>query len=371
MAAVAVIEFAFSPASAAGLEALAYVGTYTSGESRGIYAFRFDDDTGRLTLLGLAASTEDPSYLAWDIAGAHLYAVNELPATRGSDGFVSAFARTPYDYRLRLLGKASTGGMGPCHLVVTRGGKLFAANFGSGSLAGFLLRPDGMLGERSFFIQFQGSGPDPKRQEAPHAHCVVADPSGRFVLVCDLGTDRVMVYRIGDKDAFAAPADPAFFTVSGGSGPRHLAFSRDASRIYVIAELKSTVSVFSWDSAAGRASLLQTVSTLPSDWVGTSTAAEVRLTPDGRFLYASNRGHDSIAMFPVLPDGRLGTVHTEPCGGRTPRFFTFDPSGQFMLCACQNSDSIRVLHRDTSTGLLAGVGEPVPIGKPVCILFAP
>ncbi len=349
-----------------------YIGTYTDGTSRGIYRFAFDPATGAMTEPVLAAETKNPSFLALHPNGRYLYAVGEVSSFEGAKtGSVSAFAIDAKTGDLVLLNQQSSAGAGPCHLVVDKtGASVLVANYGGGTVAVLPIEADGRLKPASSVRAHEGSGPNKGRQEKPHAHGIYLDAAERFALSPDLGADRVFVYRFDAAKGTlepqgAAPLDP-------GSGPRHLAFHPTGKYVYVINELLSTVTAFSYDAAKGALAKLQTVSALPAGFSGESWTAEVAVSPDGRFLYGSNRGDDSLAVFRVdAATGRLTAVGHAPVGGKTPRHFTLDPTGRFILVAHQGSGGAAVLRRDPSTGMPGPAGPPVKVDKPVCLLPAP
>jgi 6-phosphogluconolactonase len=309
---------------------LVYIGTYTEKGSKGIYACRFDPATDRLTSVGLAVETVDPSFLAIDPSGRFLYAVNEISQYEGrTSGAVSAFAIAPGTGKLTFLNEVASGGAGPCHLTVDKTGKyVLVANYGGGSLAVFPILSDGRLEQASAFVQHKGASVNPQRQEGPHVHSVYMSPDNRFVISADLGLDEVFIYRFDAAKGTLAPNVPPSATVSSGAGPRHFAFSPNGKFGYVIDELQSTITPFSYEAAKGALDVLQPVSTLPPDFKGESTAAEVEVHPSGRFLYASNRGLDSIAVFAI--NSRKGTLTLQaevPTLGKTPRSFAIDTTG--------------------------------------------
>jgi 6-phosphogluconolactonase len=357
-------------ASAAGL--LVYVGTYTKGESEGIYAFRLDPASGALSPAGLAARSDQPSFLALHPGRRHLYAVNEVEEMNGEKtGSVSAFEIDAATGRLGFLNRQPSGGGAPCHLVVDPTGRfVLVANYAGGSVAVLPIEEGGRLGAPTHVAQHAGSSAHPERQTGPHAHWVGLDPEDRFVLASDLGLDKVMVYRL-DRDAGRLAAnDPAAADLPPGAGPRHVAFHRTPSVAYVITELRSGVTVFSWDAGRGLLRELQAVPTLPGDFTGENTTAEVAVHPSGRFLYGSNRGHDSLAVFRVdASTGRLAPAGHAPTRGKAPRHFAIDPSGQWLIAANQESDSLTVFRIDQETGGLTPAGQPVAVGTPVCVLF--
>lgn len=350
-----------------------YVGTYTDGGSRGIYRLELNPDSGAATDPVLVGESENPSFLALHPNGRVLYAVNELATFRGEPtGAVSAFAIDPATGALALLNQQPSRGAAPCHLVVdTAGRHLLVANYGSGSVAVLPLAPDGRLQAASSVHQHTGSGPNTARQQGPHAHAVVLDAAERFAFEADLGADRIFTDRFDADAGTLHPNDPPAIALDPGSGPRHLAWHPSGRYLYAINELRSTITAFKYDAGGGVLTAVQTVETLPAGFSGQNTAAEIAISPNGRFLYGSNRGHDSLAVFSIVADsGLLAAAGHVPAGGRTPRHFAIDPSGRWLLVANQDSDSITVLRLDPASGRPSLVGRHVTISKPVCVVFA-
>jgi 6-phosphogluconolactonase len=350
---------------------VAYVGDYTDKEGQGIYAFRFNARTGGMVPLGLAVETPNPSFIVLHPTGKYLYAVGFTgPFTGPRIGLVSAFAMDPVSSKLTLINQQSSGGGGPVRITINQAGThVLVANYGTGNVSVLPVEPDGRLDTATALQQHTGWGPNQSRQDQPHAHSVTLDPAERFAFACDLGIDKVMIYQFDAASGTLARHGSA--AMAPGSGPRHLTFSPDGNFAYVISEMLSTITVFRYDSAEGRLTELQTISTLPSDWKGINTAAEVHVHPSGKFVYASNRGSDSIATFSAAPDGRLSLVGFTPCGGKTPRFFTLDSTGAWLLCAHQNSGTIAIFKIDPDTGLPKQVGAPVKTPNPTCIVLRP
>ena len=362
--------------SAKGTQLL-YIATETREESlgKGIYAFRLNKATGALIPLGLAAETPTPSALALHPNGKFLYSANEI-SKHGleKNGPVSAFRiDDEHTGKLTFLNTAFSGGAGACHLSIDRSGKrLLVANVSGGSVAVLPVKTDGSLGPPVAFMQHSGSGLDPFRQKGPRTHAIVPSPDDRFALACDLGLDKVFIYRFDVAKGSLAPNDPPFAQVKPGSGPRHLAFHTSGRFVYVLNELNSTLSVFSYDPRQGALKESQTLSTLPADFNGESSGAEVEVHPTGRFVYSSNRGHDSIAVFAVNREsGALTPVQYALTHGKEPRTFAIDPSGSYLLAANRQSDTVTVFTIDYNTGRLSPAGEPFRIHAPVCILFVP
>jgi 6-phosphogluconolactonase len=355
-------------------EYFVYVGTYTQdgSTSKGIYVYRFNSKTQKLTSIGLAAPTINPSFLAIDTNHRFLYAVNEVGNYQGKkSGAVSAFAINPSTGKLKLLNQVPTGGADPCYISVDATGKFaLVANYTGGSIAVFPILEDGRLGDASAFIQHAGHGTNPQRQEGPHAHSIDLSPDNRFAIVDDLGLDETLVYKFDPANGSLAPEQDAGAKADPGAGPRHFTFSPDGRFAYVLTEMGSTVSVLSYQASDGVLKRLQTISTLPKDFKGHNDAAEIQMHPSGKFLYASNRGHDSIAVFAVDPSkGTLSLVEYVPTKGSSPRNFTIDPTGSLLLAANEKSDNIVVFRIDSATGRLTPTGTTLDIPQPVCIRF--
>ena len=350
-----------------------YLGTYTTGESKGIYTCRFDPDTGTLRQVGATAAV-NPSFLTLDPAGRYLYAVSEVDEYRGeASGGVSAYAVDPATGALHLVDEQASRGAAPCYVTVDRAGHfVLVANYNGGSAAVFAVRADGGLDPARQVIQHTGAGPDRARQASAHVHSVTLDPAQRFALIADLGIDRLMVYHFDSGTGALDPAAEPWAQLPPGSGPRHLAFSAQGDRVYLVCEMASTVTGFHYDPSRGALRPFQTESLLPPDFRGQSTGADIHLTPDGRFLYASNRGHDSIVVFAIDgATGRMSLVQHQPSGGQIPRNFAIDPTGRFLLAAHQRSGGVVTFRIDADSGRLSRVGEPFVVPSPVCVHFAP
>ena len=350
---------------------MVYVGTYTGPESKGIYAYRFDAKTGDIKPLGLAGVAQNPSFLAIHPNHKFLYAVGESGGGGAWGGTVSAFALDRATGKLTLLNSASSGGKGPCHLVVDKTGKnLVVANYGSGATAVLPIKADGRLGEPSSTIQHSGSSVNPARQKGPHAHSVNLAPDNRFAFVADLGLDKVLVYKFDAAKGTIEANAPPFTAVPPGSGPRHFAFHPTGKFAYVINEMGSSVTTFSYNAAGGVLTTMQTISTLPQGFSGTSYCAEVVVHPSGKFLYGSNRGHNSISAFAIDPaKGTLTSIEQTPTGGKWPRNFNIDPTGAYLFAANEQSNDIFLFRIDPATGKLKPTGKKIEVSKPVCIKF--
>ena len=357
---------------------LVYVGTYTATGSKGIYNYRFDPKTGKLTPIGVAAQIANPSFLVTDPTHRFLYVVTEMGQEPGADsykknGSISSYSMDRKTGALTFLNKVDAGGGGSCHLVVDKTGKmLFVANYGSGNVASFAIKPDGSIGERTGFDQHTGSSVDPARQKGPHAHAVVLSPDNRFLLVPDLGLDQIKIYRVDAAKGTFTPNDPAYATVKAGLGPRHFTFGRGAKFAYTLCEMGSSVVVFSYNPVKGSLTPVQTISNLPDDFKGIDNSAEIEVDRSGRFLYASNRGNDSITVFAIDPiKGTLTKVQVVPTQGNIPRNFALDPTGKFLIAANQKSNSLVVFSVDPSNGKLKAAGQMLEVPSPVDILFVP
>jgi len=356
----------FASLGAAQGERTMYVGTYTHGPSKGIYAYRFQSSTGKATPIGLAGESSNPSFLAVHPSQRFLYAVNE-----NNTGMVSAFAIDPSTASLKLLNQVSSKGSGPCHLSVDRTGKwLFVANYNNGSAAAYPINANGSLGEASATFQHAGKSVNAERQSGPHAHMAAISPDNRFVWVPDLGLDELLSYRIDPAKGGMTPNDPPFAKVEPGFGPRHLVFRADSKFAYVIGEMAAAITVFSYDPAKGTMQQVQVISMLPEGYTGAKSGAEIAIHPSSKFLYASNRGDNSIAIFKVdAAKGTLTAAGSVSTGGKTPRAFVIDPTGNYLLAANQDSSNIVVFKIDQQTGGLTPTGDTIEVGLPVSMVF--
>lgn len=352
---------------------LVYVGTYTDHESKGIYAYRFDSRTGRLTPLGLAAESQNPSFLAVSSEGRFLYVSNELDSYQGQPtGAASAFAIDSGTGKLTLLNQVSSHDSGPAHVTLDRTGKFaLMSNYNQGSVAVLAVLNDGRLGDLSSFVQHRGSSVNKQWQQGPHVHAVVLSPDNRFALVADPGIDQVVTYSF-DATNGKVGAEPRIAHASPGSGPRHLVFDPRGRFLYVITELFSSIVTYSYDPAEGELHEIGSISTLPEGFADTSYAAEIAIHPSGKFLYASNRGHDSIAVFTIdAAKGVLARVEFVPTNGKRPRNFALDPTGSWLLAANQDSGSVVIFRVNRKSGRLTPTGQSVPVPSPACVTFVP
>ncbi|HTJ77818.1 MAG TPA: lactonase family protein [Rariglobus sp.] len=353
-------------------ELLVYVGTYTGKASKGIYVGRLDSDTGQFGAFTLATEAANPSFLTVSPDKRHLYAVSEISSALYAgqpSGLVNAFAIDSKTGLLTPIGHAASGGRDPCHLSISPDGKtILVANYSSGTVAMLPVLPDGGVGEPSCVIHHEGHGGNPSRQKEAHAHAIILSPDGGLAYAADLGTDKVYIYRVNASANTLAPVKETI--LPPGSGPRHLALNPDKHHAYLINELANTITVFTLASAGETMAAIQTVPTLPAGFTGNSTTAEIVVHPSGRFIYGSNRGHDSIAVFSVdSATGKLTPVETVPTQGKTPRNIVLDPTGHWLIAANQDSNSLVVFSVDQTTGRLTPTGQNVPLGSPVCIEF--
>jgi 6-phosphogluconolactonase len=361
-------------------DTLAYVGTYTSGKSKGIHLFRLqlqNEDVAQnvvLRPLGLAVETPNPSFLEFDPTRRLVFAVNEVDFFEGKPtGAVSAFAIDPATGKLTLLNQRASGGAGPCHLALDKSGRnLLVANYGGGTVAVLPVAADGRLGDATSIVQHTGKSVNPERQEGPHAHGVTLDAANRFAFVCDLGLDKVMVYRFDAAQGKLTPHDPAFVALKPGAGPRHMTFRPDGKFAYVFNELHSTITVLAYDPAAGRLTEVETVSSLPPWYDGKNTGAEIAVLPSGKFLYASNRGNDTLVLFAIdAAKGTLNFIEEQTTSGQKPRHFGVQSSGRHLAIANQGTDNVLVCRIDAENGRLKPSGETTPVPSPVCVIFVP
>ena len=346
----------------------AFIGTYTRLGSEGVYTLRMNGDTGELTQVSVATGLENPSFVALDPSGEHLYAVSE---TSGFDGYggITAFGVNADSGELTQINQVSTGGPGPCHLMIDSTDSLaIVTNYGGGSGAAHLINDDGSVSERTEFIQHEGSSVNPNRQEQAHAHSVNIAPSHSRAYVCDLGMDKVLPCDIAltnGKLSLASEVDEV-----AGEGPRHFTFHPSGNYVYVNNELGNTVTVYDLDGEGGLTPK-QTESTLPDDWEGVSHTADIHVSPDGKFVYCSNRGHDSLAIFSIdRSTGEITRIGIAATMGNEPRNFAITPDGAFLLAENQNSDTIVTFKRE-SDGTLTATGSVINVPAPVCLQFLP
>jgi 6-phosphogluconolactonase len=362
----------FTSAGASGIGRLLLVGTQTSGTSKGVYAYSFDSTTGQLKELGLAAEADNPTFLALTPNGGTVIVANELDTYQDKNsGAVSSYSLDRATARLTKIDEVASLGGGTCHVAVDRTGRCaFAANYGGGSAASFLVNADGGLSSAVSFFQYSGAGPDQARQKGPHAHRVTVSPDNRFLLVNDLGLDAIHIYQLDAATAKLTPHEPASWRSKPGAGPRALRFHPNGKVAYCVTEMASAVVVLRWDAHRGVLETVQEVSMRPADFQGTTGGSDIVIDTEARFAYAADRFDDIIATFSISPaDGRLTLIDRTSCGGKVPRHLALDPTGRWLIVANQVSDNIAVLKRDARTGRLT-TGQSSPLSRPQCLVFA-
>ena len=374
IAAIAVMNTASIRAADPPKSLLAYFGTYThGGKSKGIYCYKLDLASGKLTEVGITEGIKNPSFLAIHPGGNFLYAVSEVSEGGKPTGAVTAFKLDRKSGKLTAINHQSSEGAGPCHVSVDKSGKcVLVANYGGGSIASLPLNADGSLKPAASAIQHEGSSVDPNRQKGPHAHSINVSPDNRFAFAADLGLDKVLIYKLDPAAGTLTASEPAFGQTPPGGGPRHFAFHPSGRFAYVCNEMKSSVTAFNYDADKGALTEIQTITTLPADkqnLPGNSTA-EIQVHPSGKFVYCSNRGHDSLAIFTVdEKTGQLTAAGHQATLGKTPRNFGIDPTGQFVIACNQSTDNVAVFRVDATSGKLTQVGDLLNIPAPVCVKF--
>ena len=352
---------------------LVFISAFASGEKAGIHAFQFDTKSGALKPLHRTTEIQNPFFLALSPDRKFLYSIDAKKFGGKENEDVAAFAIEGRTGQLRRLNKQSSRGTASCYLDVDATGKtVTVANYTTGSVAALPVQKDGSLGEAVSFVQHTGTGADPARQKGPNAHSIVVSPDNRFALAADLGIDKILIYKL---DAAAAKLTPneaqPFVKMQPGSGPRHLTFHPNGKRVYVINELKNTVTFLDYAADAGTLTERQIISTLPADFAGKSYCADLKITPDGNFLYGTNRGHDSVAAYRIGEDGKLTLLAIHPSLGKGPQNLLITPDGQWLLCANMPGNSVVVFRIDPKTGGLTATGEPVAMPMPSCIRWLP
>ena len=353
---------------------LLFVGTQTvnGSSSKGIYAYHWDPVSGELKAAGLAAESNNPTFLAVDPDGKYLYAANELQKFEGqASGAVSAFAIDRAGAKLKPINQVSALGTGTCNVAVDHAGRAaFCANYDGGSASSFVINYNGQISDAVSHFQYHGTGPNKERQEGPHAHRVTPSPDDRYLLVNDLGLDCIHIYHLNDANARLTPSDPPQWNATPGSGPRALHFHPNGRFAYCVCEMASTVDVLDWDREKGTLKSVQKVSLIPKDYHGPTTGCDIAIDRAGRFAYAANRFYDCLVSFAVDPnDGKLTMLERSSCGGKVPRHLTLDPTERWVLVANQESDTISVIARNPQTGKLAETGKDYPIAKPQCLVW--
>lgn len=353
---------------------MVYIGTYAKPEANSIFLYRLNPESGELTRVKAFKAGANPSYLTLTPDKRFLYAVNEIGEFYGrKTGAVSAFAVDAKTGDLTLLNQQATGGGAPCYVSLDKTNKLLlVANYSGGNVIAFPVQPNGSLGNFTALQQHLGKGPNAKRQDGPHAHCVISSPDNQFVFTVDLGIDKIKNYRLDTKQGNFIPNPGADFSTRPGAGPRHLTFHENGKYAYLINELNSTITALSYNSSTGIFTEMQTISTLPVNYTGESFCADIHVSPNGKFLYGSNRGHDSLVVFSINHStGKLSFVEHVPTQGKWPRNFGFDPSGGFVLVANQNTNNIVTFRADSKTGKLTPTGHSVEVPSPVCVQVVP
>ncbi len=341
-----------------------YYGTADGGAGNGISLGHFDSTTGVLTQPTLAAQAEGPSFFTLAADGKHLYSCFE------KSGKIAAYEIDPATGALKLLNTTDSVGAGPCFISLDKTGHFgFVANYDGGSMAMFTLKPDGSI-DRVSGTKFSGKGPDASRQEGPHAHCIITDPTNKFVLCTDLGTDKIYINKFDDQRGALTVSANSFGKVAPGAGPRHLLFNPNGKVLYCINEMGGTITCFNWDSTYGTMKEFQTIPTLPADFKGANKNAELAISADAKFLYASTRGHDTIVVYAIdSKTGGLSPVQDAPAGGKFPRYFSFDPTGKWLIVGHQDSNTVAVFSVDAKTGKITQKGDAIPAHGPICMQY--
>jgi 6-phosphogluconolactonase len=368
--ALAALALTAAPRSADAADPLVFVTAFAPGERGGIHAYEFSTKDGKLKPLRRTAGAENPFFLALSPDGKYLYSTHARQFGGKENEQVAAYQVVGRAGELKLLNRQSAEGTAACYVDVDKTGKaVLVANYSSGSVASLPIKGDGSLGEHAAFFKHKGSSVNPQRQKEPHAHCIVVSPDNRYALAADLGTDEILCYKLDPATAKLTPNKPPSARAPAGAGPRHLTFHPNGKRVYVINELLNSVTAFDWDADAGTLKEKQTISTLPDDFKGTSHCADVKVTPDGRYLYGTNRGHDSIAAYRIAEDGRLTLVAIEPSRGKGPQNLAITADGRWLLCANMPGDNVAVFQIDLRSGKLMSAGEPVAQPGPSCIML--
>jgi 6-phosphogluconolactonase len=369
---LAAISVLAGPTPAAAKGPLVFVTAFAPGEQGGIHAYEFDSTAGTLTPVRRTEGVENPFFLALSPDRKVLYSIHAKQFGGKENEQVAAYAVVGRTGELRLLNRQSAGGTAACYLDIDRTGKaLLVANYASGSVAALPIKADGSLGEPASFVQHKGSSVNRERQKEPHAHCIVVSPDNKYAFAADLGTDQIVCYKLDPASARLTPNKPPFARSPPGAGPRHLTFYPTGKRVYVINELLNSVTVFDYEADSGTLAQKQTISTLPEDFKGTSYCADVKITPDGRFLYGTNRGHNSVAVYRIGEDGQLSLVAIEPSRGKGPQNLAITPDGAWLLCANMPGNNVTLFRIDSKTGRLKAAGEPIRQTSPSCIMLLP
>jgi 6-phosphogluconolactonase len=359
-----------SPQFAQAKDPMVFISAFAGGDQGAIHSFDFDLSTGSLKPLHRTTTVQNPFFLALSPDKKFLYSIHALKFGSKEAEEIAAFKLLGTDGKLELLNKQSARGSAACYLHVDNPGKtVVVANYSSGSVASLPVKEDGSLGEAASFFQHAGSSVNPARQKEPHAHCIVVSPDNKYAFAADLGLDQVLCYKLDSKQGKITANDPPFARTPAGAGPRHLTFHPNGKKVYVINELLNSVTLFDYDSTKGSLREEQTISTLPSDFKGTSYCADLKITPDGKYLYGTNRGHDSIACYSIGADCKLTLVNIEPSLGKGPQNLAITSNGEWLLCANMPGKNVAIFRIDPKTGKIKPVGEPVSMPSPSCIML--
>lgn len=359
-----------SPQFAQAKDPMVFISAFAGGDQGAIHSFDFDLSTGSLKPLHRTTTVQNPFFLALSPDKKFLYSIHALKFGSKEAEEIAAFKLLGTDGKLELLNKQSARGSAACYLHVDNPGKtVVVANYSSGSVASLPVKEDGSLGEAASFFQHAGSSVNPARQKEPHAHCIVVSPDNKYAFAADLGLDQVLCYKLDSKQGKITANDPPFARTPAGAGPRHLTFHPNGKKVYVINELLNSVTLFDYDSTKGSLREEQTISTLPGDFKGTSYCADLKITPDGKYLYGTNRGHDSIACYSIGADGKLTLVNIEPSLGKGPQNLAITSNGEWLLCANMPGKNVAIFRIDPKTGKIKPVGEPASMPSPSCIML--
>lgn len=370
VAAISLSVMMIATQSGTAAEPLVFISAFAAGDKGAIHAYQLDLATGQLNQLHKTKDVEHPFFLAVSPDNKFLYSIHAKNFGGKEHEQIAAYKLVGRSGRLELLNRQSALGTAACYLDVDATGRtVVVANYSTGSVASLPVREDGSLGEATSFIQHEGASVNPTRQTAPHAHSIVVSPDNRFAYAADLGLDQVLSYRLDSTKAKLSPSEPRFVKTPAGAGPRHLTFHPNGKQVYVINELTNSVTVFSHNAESGELTTQQTIPTLPKDFDGTSHCADLKITPNGRFLYGTNRGHDSIAAYEIKDNGRLALLSIIPSLGKGPQNLAITRDGELLLCANMPGNNVAVFRIDSKTGGLKSVGEPISITSPSCIMI--